>query len=172
MICPSLNDGLFERFRFSGVPSSHVGMAPHSRKRRTEDVGVVASHCERFSPSADLIRSRLPRDLRADAPPDFAHLLASGDGRHGSPEPSVSATTANAGSTRMAAGPGDPQQRRQKEGSESSEDMKRPSEIATTRAYCEDRRRMQDRDAAKDQAARGESNVSCGTSWVGQGSPA
>ena len=79
-------------------------------------------------------RSLLPRDLRADAPLDFTHLLASGDGRHGSPEPSVSATSPNAGSTGMAAGPRHPQQRRLKEvdkyRNESSEDVKKPSEIA------------------------------------------
>ena len=89
-------------------------MAAHPRERRPEDAGGVASHCELMGPGADQIGSRLPRDLRADAPPESTHLLASGDGRHGSPEPCVPATSANTGTARMAAGPGQPQQRRLK----------------------------------------------------------
>ena len=92
-------------------PTLKIEIATHPHKRRTEDAGVVAHHCERFGPGADPIGSRLPRDLRADAPPDSTYLLASGDGRHGSPKPSVPATSANTGTAGMAAGPGQPHQR-------------------------------------------------------------
>ena len=81
-------------------------------KRRSEDDGLVTDFGERNRPPEDQAGDRLLRDLRDGASNDQTHLVGGGDVRHGTLEPPGPAEPADKGTAGMAAGLGQPQQRR------------------------------------------------------------